>query len=467
MAQTKADTSHTPSVATASVAASAAASKSGQPSSLSQLSPLKVCVFGLWHLGSVTAACLADMGLIVSGLDFNEKVVADLRKGEPPLYEPDLAELVKKNIAAGRLSFHTKPADALLAADYLWVAFDTPVDENDVADLDFVEKNLLKIVDSIPHGMKIIISSQAPAGFVRRIEKLFAEKQPSKAFYFACSPENLRLGAAIRAFREPARIIIGVRDYAHIDFFSPLFSKITSNLEWMKIESAEMTKHAINSFLAVSIAFTNEIALICEAVGANAKEVERGLKTEPRIGQKAYVGPGLAFAGGTLARDINYLVDHSDVHGKKSVLLRAIRASNDHHKHWIREKCASLYPKLRGVTFGILGLAYKPNTNTLRRSSSVELCEWLHANGAIIHAYDPHVDSLPSHLASQITLHKNAAAMLPLVDCIVVATEHPQFRELYAANKKLFTRKTLIDPTGMFEKDVADVRYASVGRITS
>ncbi len=428
---------------------------------------MKVCVFGLWHLGCVTAACLADLGFQVNGLDFDEKTILNLKAGVPPLYEPELEELIKKNILTQRLSFYTNPEEALRDINVLWVTFDTPVDDHDVADIPFLEHSFTQILPFIPPNTRIIISSQAPVGFTRKLESVCRESFPEKLLIFACSPENLRLGNAIKIFREPSRIIVGIRKPEHMSLFSPIFTKITDKIEWMKTESAEMTKHAINSFLATSIVFANELAIICESEGANAKEVERGLKTEDRIGPKAYLNPGLSFAGGTLARDINFLIDKSKEHKKPLHLLTSVKESNEFHKGWIQRKCIECFQDVKGIRFGILGLAYKPNTDTLRRSSAVELCNWLHKHSAIVTAYDPNIKSLPEELSNHITLKTTSTDVLTCSDCIIIATEHPLFKQIYNGEKTLFSGKILIDPGAFIEKNLPaekDFRYICVGR---
>jgi UDPglucose 6-dehydrogenase len=427
----------------------------------------RVCVFGLWHLGCVTASCLADLGFEVKGLDFDENNVNNLKKGIPPLFEPGLAELIQKNLQNQRLSFYIEPKEALKDIDFLWVTFDTPVDERDVADLDFLNKNIISIIPHIPDNTKIILSSQAPVGFTKEIEEIFSNKFPSKKVLFSYSPENLQLGKALKVFKEPDRIVVGIRNSENIKEFKPIFSEITDRIEWMKTESAEMTKHAINSFLAMSVVFANELAVICESVGADAKEVSRGLKTEERIGPKAYLSPGLSFAGGTLARDINFLIQRGVQYKKNLILLPAIKSSNEYHKRWIKNKCLELFDNIKGVKFAILGLTYKPNTDTLRRSSSIELCEWIFSQSGIINAYDPNITILSNNLSNKIDLKNNISDVLLQADCVIVCTEHLVFKEIVIKNEALFSNKVLIDPTGFLEKEISekrDLKYVRIGR---
>src|SRR5437867_8108440 len=341
---------------------------------------MNVVVYGLWHLGCVTAACVAAAGNRVVGLDPDERVVTDLRAAKPPLHEPGLAELIGGEMAAGRLSFTTDPAEALRGADVVWMTFDTPVNDRDEADVDFVRRRLDAVAHAIPAGRIVLISSQVPAGFTRELRINWEARQIR--LRYACSPENLRLGKAIEVFRNAERVVLGVSDESAKAVLANLFAPFTKRIEWMSVESAEMTKHAVNAFLATSVVFANEIATLCEAVGADAKEVERGLKSEARIGPGAYLGPGAAFAGGTLARDLAYLGAMGAANGVPPRLLDAARASNAAHQRWPDRALAALPGGVEGRTVAVWGLTYKPGTDTLRRSSAVALCTRLIAAGA-------------------------------------------------------------------------------------
>jgi UDPglucose 6-dehydrogenase len=277
----------------------------------------------------------------------------------------------------------------------IWVAYDTPVDEEDHADVNYVVERVSRLFPYLETGQEVLISSQLPVGTSRHLETLFAQARPGVDVSFSYSPENLRLGKAISVFTQPDRVVIGVRTEKSREVFARLLAPFTDHIEWMSVESAEMTKHALNAFLATSVTFINEIASICERVGADAKEVERGLKSESRIGPKAYLGPGGAFAGGTLARDIAFLTDLGQQNGLPMHLVPAVRASNDAHKHWPRRRLVDLLGDLRGKTIAVWGLTYKAGTDTLRRSSAIELCQWLREQGASVQAHDPAVKQLP------------------------------------------------------------------------
>jgi UDPglucose 6-dehydrogenase len=370
---------------------------------------VKIAVAGLWHLGTVISACLASAGHEVIAFDEN---VDDLRNGKPPLYEPGLEEL----LASTSIAF-TSDRNALRDAELVWIAYDTPVDEDDHADVNFVLDRVASLFDVLADGTLIVVSSQLPVGSVRRLEQMCSRLS------FACSPENLRLGKAIESFMKPARVVAGVRTERDRETFARAMQPIATNIEWMSVESAEMSKHALNAFLATSVAFINEIAVVCESVGADAKEVERALKSDPRIGPRAYLSPGGAFAGGTLARDVSYLSSMRTL-----PLIDGVRASNDAHQQWPQQKLQSVLGDLRGRTIAVWGLTYKPGTDTLRRSSAVELCRWLWQSGARVRAHDPAVKSLPAEL-SFIELQTSAEDAVRGAEAVVIATEWPEYRD--------------------------------------
>ena len=390
---------------------------------------MKVCVQGLWHLGSVTAACLASVGHAVVGLDADQRTIDGLNHAKAPLFEPGLDDLLQAEIASGRLRFTTAIVDAIADAEVLWVAFDTPVDDDDRADVEFVLNQIMSVLPTLADGAVVLVSSQMPVGSIRKLETFAREHLPAKRLNFACSPENLRLGKALDVFLKPDRIVVGVRTGAARVQLEKLLLPITDRIEWMSVESAEMTKHAINAFLATSVTFANEIASICEMVGADAKEVERGLKTEMRIGPKAYLSPGGPFAGGTLARDIEFLGVASRASQLMTPLLSSVRTSNDEHKNWVRRKLLERFPKLKGVTVAIWGLTYKPGTDTLRRSLAVELGDWLIAQGATVHVHDPVVRQLPEHWSGRVVSHARALDAVAGANALVVGTEWPEFRQ--------------------------------------
>lgn len=391
---------------------------------------MKVCVFGLWHLGCVTSACLASIGHQVIGLDFDEDAIDNLQANKAPIFEPGLQDLLKAGIDNGNLNFTSNPTTALQDSQIIWVTFDTPVDENDHANNNFVIEQVVRVFPYIQKNALILISSQLPVGSTARLEAKYSEMFPEQQLPFAYSPENLRLGKAIEVFTNPDRVVVGIRDESYKEPIAELLGPITGQIVWMGIESAEMTKHAINAFLATSVTFINEIASLCEEVGANAGEVERGLKTEQRIGPYAYLRPGGSFAGGTLARDVRFLQILSETHQLSSRLLGSITESNDNHKSWPLRRLKTLLGSLDGKEIAVLGLTYKPNTNTLRRSQAVELCLALHEQGSIIRVHDPSIKLVPQQLQGMVEISDSVEDALTGADAMVIMTEWPVYREL-------------------------------------
>jgi UDPglucose 6-dehydrogenase len=425
---------------------------------------MRVVVYGLWHLGCVTAGCLARAGHDVVGLDPDAEVVEGLRRGRPPLFEPGLADLIASGLASGRLSFTADAVAALDGARVLWVAFDTPVNERDEADVALVRARLDAVAHGLRPGTTVLVSSQVPVGFTRRL----AQDWAGKGLTFACAPENLRLGKAIDAFCNPERVVLGADAGCAREVLEELYAPLGVRLEWMGLESAEMTKHAVNAFLATSVAFVNELARLCEAVGADAKEVERGLRTEGRIGPRAYLSPGAAFSGGTLARDLRFLAERGRATRVAVPLLQGVLASNEVHAGWVRERVAWLLEGIARPVVAVLGLTYKPGTSTLRRSAAVELCRWLHERGAVVRAHDPTVSRLPPELGPLVELAGCVLDALDGAHLAVVATEWPIYRGLRACDLNARMRlPQVIDPDHFLADNLGGdprIRYVATGK---
>ncbi len=421
---------------------------------------MKITVLGLWHLGCVTAACCARH-FQVTGLDFDTTLVDGLRAGKAPLLEPGLNELIAANLTTGRLDFSTDAASCR-DTDVLWVTYDTPVNDADESDAGQVLEPLRRMLGKLRDGAVVLISSQLPVGTCAELEREFPQ------FHFACSPENLRLGRALEAFEKADRIVVGTRTDAPKPLLGKLFAPFTERIIFMRTESAEMVKHALNSFLALSITFINEIARVCEHVGADAAEVSAGLKSEPRIGPRAYLGAGGPFAGGTLARDVVTLTKLSARFGEPLAVIPAIKQSNDLHRGWVFRRLQSRFGELSGRTFAVLGLTYTPNTDTLRRSATVELCQQLLAAGANVRAHDPAVRELPPELAAVQLC--DLPATLTNADAVIVCTEWPQFRDApWPQFLPLLRHRVVVDANRFLEKPLlacGAVEHLSVGRPT-
>lgn len=421
---------------------------------------MHITVLGLWHLGSVTAACCAKH-FDVTGLDFHDAVVGNLQQGKAPLFEPGLNELIVEGLKKNSLRFTGDAKTACATADVLWVCYDTPVNDNDESDTEFVLERIRRALTHLPSEALVLISSQLPVGTCSQLEKKFPQ------FQFACSPENLRLGKAVDAFEKAERVIVGIRTDAKRALLEQIFKPFTAQILFMRTESAEMVKHALNSFLAVSITFINEIARLCEHAGADAKEVAAGLKSEPRIGPRAYLGPGGPFAGGTLARDVVTLTKLGANFGESLQLIPAIKQSNDEHRGWALRQLQSRLGDMSNKTIAVLGLVYTPNTNTLRRSNAVELCQQLNASGACVQAFDPAITKTSPELIDVKLVHSVEAA-LEQADAVVICTEWPQFREVdWTKAVAKMRRALLVDANRFLEKPlqgVAGVEHISVGR---
>lgn len=428
---------------------------------------MKIVVLGLWHLGSVTAACLAELGHSVIGVDESEEVVRMLQLGVSPVSEPGLNELLAQNLSAGRLEFVTR-LNEKTAYDVLWVAIDTPVDDNDHGQVEAVTDLITQAILNVPQDCRIIISSQLPAGTIKKIRLTLNEHLTIRNLTLCYSPENLRLGSAIKVFMDPDRIVVGVDSDEDRKFVEPLFASITDRIEWMSVVSAEMTKHAINAFLAISVVFANEIATIAEFEGANASDIARGLRSDARIGGKAYVLPGDSFAGGTLARDIRYLEDKSRTHSHPVALISSVVPSNDAHANWAQNKINQLIGDVRDKTFTICGLAYKVGTNTLRRSSAVALGDWLLSHGAILRVIDGEDVLLPPHWNGRVSRMSSVNESLNDTDVLVIGAGYVAPSTVIKFNPIMRSgRTTLILDAGRrwpSLEQIENVEYVFVGK---
>lgn len=428
---------------------------------------MRIAVVGLWHLGTVTAACAAAAGHEVTAIDENAGVVTGLQQGTLPVEEPGLAQMIQAQTASGRLRFCSQP-EAVSGHEVVWITFDTPVDDNDVADTEYVFSRCIALLPLMSNDALMLVSSQMPVGSIARLEDHYRGLSAPKGLRFAYSPENLRLGKALDVFMRPDRVVVGVRSAADRERLTPVWAPFTGQIEWMSVESAEMTKHAINAFLATSVAFINEIARVCERVGADATEVERGLKSDSRIGSRAYLHPGSAFAGGTLARDVVFLRQAASRAGIHPALFNGVMESNHLHQNWLQTRFEQCVGDPRGKTIAVLGLTYKPGTSTLRRSNAVEICRWLSAKGARVTAYDPAVTSAAPEIAGVLQLADSIETAVSGADALLIATEWPEFRAV--APDTLAHRMNspvVIDPFGLLEKTLggdARIRYYTVGR---
>jgi UDPglucose 6-dehydrogenase len=426
---------------------------------------MRVTVYGLGHQGAVTAACLAAAGHRVVGLDEDAARVAELAEGRPREHEPALADRLRDGVAAASLCFTTDRAQALREAEVLWIAFDTPLADDAAPDVDWLWSRVDRVAPHVRKGTLVVVSSQVPAGFLRALESRWRDRGAG----FAAVPENLRRGDAVRSFEQADRVVVGVRapgDHARL---RELLEPFARAIVWMSPESAEVTKHALNAWLGTSVAFVNELARLCEAVGADVGDVERGLKTDARVGERPYFSPGAPFSGGTLARDLRALSSLAARHGVEAPLAAAALASNEGHQRWTLE---AVRRALRGVghpVVAVLGLAFKPGAGVTCRSAAVDLASALHAGGVAVRAHDPAVGALPAALSGAV-LCDDAGSALQGADVAVIATAWPEYAEITAdVVVARMRRPCVVDVAGLLRERVGDdarVRYLSPGRAT-
>ena len=406
---------------------------------------MKIFVQGLWHCGTVISASLAYLNHDVIAFDDNNKTISNLKKNISPIYEPGLRQIIKESLKKKKITF-TNNLSRLNLAKVIWFTYDTPVNSNDEADSSKIIDNIKKTLKKAKSGKSIIISSQLPVGTIGNLES-YSKKILNKKFYFFYCPENLRLGNALKSFINPERLIIGYREESAKKKINGFFKSITNNLLWMKTESAEMTKHAINSFLATSISFINEIALISEQTKAHAHEVEEGLRSEPRIGRKAFISPGTPFSGGTLGRDVNYLSQIAKNLKIKTNLINAIESSNNNHKKWIFNELEKIIKIKKIKKVSIWGLTYTNNTDTLRRSFAIEIAKWLKEKKISTFAYDTKVKSLPKEIKKIFKKNNSLLSNLKSMDVLIINNKSREFLKVSEKIVKKINKKLIIiDP---------------------
>jgi UDPglucose 6-dehydrogenase len=428
-----------------------------------------VCVIGIWHLGAVNCVGFCEKGYRVVGVDLDEQKAESLQKGVPPLFEPQLEELMKKHLASGALRFTSDVASAVAQADDVVIAYDSPVNDRDEVDVGPVTNAAKLAAPHLKANAPLVITSQVPLGTCEEIEtsvRALNAKWQSGVVY---TPENLRLGTAIPRFLQPDMLVLGAsRKEAHqaaLALYAPFeTTKIETDLR-----SAEMVKHALNTFLATSITFINEIANLADRLGADAVAVGKALKLDARIGRFALMTPGLGFSGGTLARDVTQLRKFAGELGYDAKLLDSIVSVNEGTFDEIVVKLKNRLGDLKGKSIGILGLAYKPGTSTMRRSPAIKIVERLSAVGAKCAGYDPMAsDEEFQESASMLVREKSAADLAKGRDALVLVTEWPEFKELdWAAMGKSMKTPILVDSKNHLSPDAlaaAGFDYQGFGR---
>jgi UDPglucose 6-dehydrogenase len=429
-----------------------------------------VCVIGIWHLGAVNAVGFAEKGYRVVGLEFEGAKAARLQQGVPPLFEPGLEEVMARHLSSGRLRFVSDPA-SVRDADYVVVAYDSPVNDQDEVDVTPVVQAARAVAPSLRPRTPVVVTSQVPLGTCEQIEASIRAANPAWESGVVYTPENLKLGDAIARFLEPDVLVLGSNSAPARDAALALYQPFRTEQMVMDLRSAEMVKHALNTFLATSITFINTIASLADRLGADAVAVGRALKHDKRIGRHALMTPGLGFSGGTLARDVTQLTKFAAQLGCRAALLDAIREVNEGTFDEIVAKLQGKLGALSGKKVGILGLTYKPGTSTLRRSPAIKIIEKLGRAGARCVGYDPKAD--PEEVGQYRGLFVRAGDLGELArdaDGLVLVTEWPEFRELdYAAVAKAMRRPVLVDSKNYLDPvrvTAAGFDYQGFGRST-
>ena len=409
--------------------------------------PEAVAVVGLSHLGCVLAAAWSRLGHSVAAVDFDEAVIDGLRNGNPPIFEPGLAEALSGASAAGRLTFSVDPG-AVSQSPYVFLSYDTPVRADDSSDVTLLDEAIEALLPHLRTNAVLIVSSQLPVGTAREYRRKVQAFDPS--LDVAYSPENLRLGDAIRCYLEPGHVIIG-SDAARIgEVVSALFEPMGARIVTMDLPSAEMAKHCINTFLATSVTLANQWADVCTAMGGNYAEVAAAVKLDHRIGPNAYLTPGLGFSGGTLGRDLQVLSSLHEAGKVEAPLFGEIWRYNASRPQVVRSMLEEAMGDISSSSICLLGMTYKAGTSTLRRSVAVQVAEDLALTGCKLTAYDPQAEwdsvTLPASLSICGTAYDAASGS----DAVVVLTEWPEFRTLDF-------ERILIDMAGSVLFDTKDV----------
>ena len=421
----------------------------------------KVAVVGLWHLGCSITAAWTRLGLTVAAIDFDAQTIGELESGRPPLYEPGLAETLADGLSRGTLSVSGDPA-AVKGCRFVFLAYDTPVRDDDSSDLSPIWAAINACGPHMDRGAIVVISAQLPVGTAQRIRDRLQELDAS--LEVVCSPENLRLGEAIRCYLEPGHIVIGAETAEAGDAVEALFAPMRARCIRMSLASAELVKHCINSFLATSVTLANQWADIAGAVGADFADVGVALRADPRIGERAYITPGIGFSGGTLGRDLRVLDDvNRTALGGRAPLFGDVWRYNQHRVEVVARRASEILGGLAQRRIGLLGMTYKPGTSTLRRSLPLAVACDLVARGTAISAHDPKADwsdvALPKGLEVAPTPYGAAEG----ADLIILLTEWPEYRELdFRRLAGAMRRPLLLDTKGFLRSKNDELKAAGL-----
>ena len=432
---------------------------------------MRVAMIGAGYVGLVSGACFADFGHQVTCIDKDAARIAALKRGEIPIFEPGLAELVESNLRQGRLEFAAE-ASRIGEAEAIFIAVGTPSRRGDGhADLSFVYQAVREIAPLIKSTAVVITKSTVPVGTGDEIENILHQKRPDADIQVASNPEFLREGAAIQDFKHPDRIVVGSDDdrarKVLAEIYRPLYLN-TPPIVFVSRRTAELIKYASNAFLATKITFINEIADLCEQVGADVQEVARGMGLDNRIGAKfLHAGPG--FGGSCFPKDTNALIKTAHDHGVPLRLVETVSSVNEQRKRAMARKVVqALGGSVRGKTIAVLGLTFKPNTDDTRDSPAIPLITALRDLGAIVRGYDPAGMEQAKPLLPDVHYCRSAYSAAEGADAVVIATEWEQFRALDLTRLKgVMMQPVIVDLRNIYRADEmrrAAFRYVPIGR---
>ena len=438
-----------------------------------------IAVIGTGYVGLVTGTCFADLGNRVMCVDINEERIVKLNKGILPIYEPGLEEMERRNVAAGRLNFSLSYDEAInnpaAPAELVFIAVGTPEGVDGEADLRYVRTAAETIAQSMNHPVIIINKSTVPVGTGDWVADIVRSKQPAPIqFDVVSNPEFLREGAAISDCMNPDRIVLGSLNRDAANKVAQLYMPLRAPIIVTDLRTAEMIKYASNAFLATKISFINEISNICEALGADVKEVAAGMGYDKRIG-RAFLDAGLGYGGSCFPKDVKALAHMANIQGKHPQLLEAVMTINTDQRRNIVNKVRGLIGnngvhlnKLEGKTVGMLGLAFKANTDDMRESQLVDIIRMLQADGAHIKAYDPVAMENAGKQLQNVKLCEDVYEVAEGCDALVLGTEWNEFKNLdWLRIKGLMRKPVLVDGRNLYEPAVMrelGFAYRGVGR---
>ncbi len=429
----------------------------------------KVCVIGVGYVGLVTGTCFADLGHQVVCLDISKDKIEKLKHGEMPIFEPGLEELVSRNVAAGRLAFTASYEEAVPDADFIFIAVGTPSGVDGEADLQYVRMAAESIAQVATKYAIIINKSTVPVGTGDSVAEILQEhgKRPGVDFDVVSNPEFLREGSAVYDFQQPDRVVLGSTNPEAAEKVAQLYLPLRCTIMMTDLRTAEMIKYASNAFLATRISFINEIATICEKLGADVKEVAAGMGMDKRIG-RAFLDAGIGFGGSCFPKDVKAITWMAEINGCHPQLLRAVMDINRDQRRQVLQKLRELIGTIHGKTIGVWGLAFKPNTDDTREAPAFDIIRLLQLEGAHIRAYDPVAIENAERLVKNVVFCKDPYSVADGADAVVLITEWNEFKQLDLARVAASMKeRVFVDGRNIYEPDRMKqygFRYRGVGR---